>query len=164
MEENKLTSHDIDSIQVEVGPAGFNTITHVHHPSIEGKDVIALAAVYGGNGFRETHNEKYYRSPAVVALRDRVSIVPREDWRGEGRFHAIITINTKDGRELKRDSTYRLMDEDDVDTKFHALVGMRAGEAKACELAQTLKSLDLATNVSEIMSSLQLPAAKIEDF
>jgi 2-methylcitrate dehydratase PrpD len=164
MDENRLASNDIDSIQVEVGPAGFNTITHVHHPSIEGKDVIALAAVYGGNGFRETHNEKYYRSPVVLALRERVSIVPREDWRGEGRFHAIVTINTKDGSELKRDSTYRLMDEDDVDAKFHALVGMRAGETKAQELAQTLKRLDLATNMSEVMAGLQLPAAKIEDF
>jgi 2-methylcitrate dehydratase PrpD len=164
MDENGLASNEIDSIQVEVGPAGFNTITHVHHPSIEGKDVIALAAVYGGNGFRETHNEKYYRSPAVLALRERVNIVPREDWSGEGRFHAIVTINTKDGRELKRDSTYRLMDEDDVDAKFHALVGMRAGETKAQELAQSLKRLDLATNMSEVMAGLQLPAAKIEDF
>jgi 2-methylcitrate dehydratase PrpD len=164
MAENQLTPDDIATIQVEVAPAGFNTITHVHHPSIEGKDVLALAAVYGGIGFRETHNEKYYKSPAVLAMRERINILPREDWKEESRFHAIVTIRTNDGREFRRDSIYRLMSEEDVDAKFQALVGMRAGEVKARELAQVLKGLDKVSNIAEVMASLQLPAAKIEDF
>jgi 2-methylcitrate dehydratase PrpD len=164
MEENRLAPEDIDLVQIEVGPAGFNTITEVHHPSIEGKDVASLAAVYGGIGFVETHNEKYFRSPAVLAMRERINILPREDWRGEGRFHAIVTIKTKDGREFQRDSNYRLMTEEDVEAKFRSLVGMRAGEAKAQELAAVLKGLDQARNIGDVMSSLQLPAAKIEDF
>jgi 2-methylcitrate dehydratase PrpD len=164
MSENSLTSDDIAAVQAEVSPAGFNTITHVHHPSIEGKDVLALAAVYGGIGFRETHNEKYYQSPAVLAMRERIDILLREDWKDEGRFRAIVTIRTKDGREFRRDSIYRRMTKEDVDAKFHALVGMRAGEAKARELAQTLKGLDEVSNIAEVMTALQLPAAKIEDF
>jgi 2-methylcitrate dehydratase PrpD len=164
MAENHLTSDDIATIQVEVAPAGFNTITQVHHPSIEGKDVLALAAVYGGIGFRETHNEKYYKSPAVLALRERSEILLREDWKDEGRFHALVTIRTNDGRELRLDSIYRRMKEEDIDAKFHALVGMRAGEAKAQELAQALKGWDKVSNIAQVMTSLQLPAAKIEDF
>jgi 2-methylcitrate dehydratase PrpD len=164
MAENHLTSDDIATIQVEVAPAGFNTITQVHHPSIEGKDVLALAAVYGGIGFRETHNEKYYKSPAVLALRERSEILLREDWKDEGRFHALVTIRTNDGRELRLDSIYRRMKEEDIDAKFHALVGMRAGEAKAQELAQALKGWDKVSNIAQVMTRLQLPAAKIEDF
>jgi hypothetical protein len=56
------------------------------------------------------------------------------------------------------------MSEEDVDAKFQALVNMRAGEAKARELAQVLKGLDKESNIAEVMASLQLPAAKIEDF
>jgi 2-methylcitrate dehydratase PrpD len=164
MAENHLTAEDIATINAEVGPAGFNTITQVHHPSIEGKDVLALAAVYGGIGFRETHHEQYYKSPAVLAMRERINILPREDWKEEGRFHAIVTIRTNDGREFRRDSIYRRMTEEDIDAKFQALVSMRAGEAKARELAQALKGLDKVSNIAEVMASLQLPAAKIEDF
>jgi 2-methylcitrate dehydratase PrpD len=164
MEENQLTADDIAEIQVEVNPGGFNTITHVHHPSIEGKDVLALAAIYGGIGFREAHNEKYYKSPAVLAMRERISILPREDLTGEGRFRAIVTVRTKNGREFRRDSVYRRMTEEDVDAKFLDLVGMRAGEAKAQELAHALKGLDTVSNIAEVMTSLQLPEARIEDF
>jgi hypothetical protein len=83
---------------------------------------------------------------------------------GEDRFHAIVTIRTKDGIELRRDSVYRRMNEEDLDGKFLDLVSMRAGETKAGELAQVLKSLDRATNVADVMTSLQLTEAKIEDF
>jgi 2-methylcitrate dehydratase PrpD len=164
MAENHLTADDIATIQVEVSPAGFNTITHVHHPSIEGKDVLALAAVYEGIGFRETHNEKYYKSPDVLAMRERIDILLREDWKEEGRFHAIVTIRTNDGREFRRDSIYRRMTEEDIDAKFLTLVSMRAGDAKARELAEALKGLDKVSNIAEVMTLLQLQAAKIEDF
>ena len=51
-----------------------------------------------------------------------------------------------------------------LDAKFADLVGMRAGEAKARELAVTLKGMDTVSNVAEIVRQLELPAAKIEDF
>ena len=64
-----------------------------------------------------------------------------------------------DGRSI-----YRRMTEEDLDAKFADLVGMRAGEAKARELAVTLKGMDTVSNVAEIVRQLELPAAKIEDF
>jgi 2-methylcitrate dehydratase PrpD len=164
MEENRLTAVDIAEIAAEVSPAGFNTITHVHHPSIEGKDVLALAAVYGGIGFLEAHHEKYFRSTEALAMRERVKILLREDWAGQGRFRAIVTIKTRDGREFRRDSTYRPMTEQDVDVKFLDLVTMRAGEDKARQLASVLKRLDTVGNISDVMTSLELPEARIEEF
>ena len=164
MTENNLYADDIAEIQVEVPPSGFNTITLVHHPSIEGKDVLALAAIYGGTGFLGAHNEKYNRSPAALAIRERINISPRVEWAEEDRFRAMVTVRTKDGRELHRESIYRRMTEEDLDVKFADLVGMRAGAAKAGELAAVLKGMETVSNVSEVMRQLELPAAKIEDF
>ena len=164
MAENNLNADDISAIEVQVSPTGYETITHVHHPSIEGKDVLALAAVYGGTGFKEAHNEKYHRSPAALAMRERIGISPKEDWAGRDRFQAIVTIRTVDGKKFERESVYRRMTEEDVDAKFSDLVGMRAGEAKPKELAQALKNLNTASNVAGVMTQLELPQAHIKDF
>ena len=162
MAENGLRPADIAEIRAEVNPAGFNTITHVEHPSIYGRDVLALAAVYGGPGFREAHHEAYYNSAEARAMRERIRIVAREDWNTEeGRFHTIVTVKTMDGRELRQESTYRRMTEEDLDAKFSYLVGMRAGEAKARELARLLKGLDGVRNVGEMLSQLELPEALV---
>ena len=126
--------------------------------------MLALAAIYGGTGFLGAHNEKYNQSPATLAIRERISISPRDEWAEEDRFRAMVTVRTKDGRELRRESIYRRMTEDDLDAKFADLVGMRAGEAKARELAVTLKGMDTVSNVAEVVRQLELPAAKIEDF
>ena len=164
MSENNLVADDIAAIEVQVSPTGYNTITHIHHPSIDGKDVLALAAVYGGIGFKGAHNEKYYRSPAALAMKERISISPKEEWAGRDRFQAMVTITTLDGRQFETQSVYRRMTEEDLDAKFSDLVGMRAGEAKAKELAQALKGLNTASDVAEVMTQLELPPAHIKDF
>ena len=164
MAENGLTAADISRITIEVPPIGFTTITEVHHPSIEGKDVIAIGAVYGGTGFLAAHNPKYGQSDEVLAMRNRIEILPREEWAGEGRFRSMVTIETSGGRHFSRESTYRPMSEDDLDAKFADLVGMRAGEDRSRELAEALKGLEVAPNVSDVMPLLELPGARIEDY
>lgn len=160
MAEHHLAAQDIREIQVEVEPAGYNTITHVHHPSIEGKDVLALAAVYGGRGFRETYDEGSRRNPAFLDLRERVTISPRNDWTGGAdHFRAVVSITTRQGRKVQKETIYRRMTEADVDAKFLDLVTLRAGAAKARELGPVLKGLDTAANVADIMCQLELPEA-----
>lgn len=160
--EHHLAAEDIAEIQAEVEPAGYNTITHVHHPSIEGKDVLALAAMYRGRGFKETYDESSRRNPAFLDLRERVSIAPRNDWaRGDNHFRAVVSITTRDGRKLRQEATYRRMTEADLDAKFLDLVTLRAGEAKAKQLSPLLKGLDTAANVDDVMCELELPAATI---
>ncbi len=164
MTENGLSADDLAEVKVEVPPAGFNTITQVHHPSIEGRDVLAIAAVYGGTGFLGAHNVKYGGSPEALSVRDRIIISRKDEWAGEGRFRAMVTIRTRDGREFTRESEYRRMTEEDLDAKFAELVGMRAGAAQAGELARVLKGMDEVANISDVMSQLEMSEARIEDY
>jgi 2-methylcitrate dehydratase PrpD len=162
MAEHHLAAEDIAAIQAEVEPVGHHTITHVHHPSIEGKDVLAVAAVYGGRGFKETYDGSSRRNPAFLDLRERVSITPRNDWAsGDNHFRAVVSITTRDGRKLSQEATYRRMTEADLDAKFLDLVTLRAGEAKAKQLSPLLMGLDTAANLDDVMRELELPAATI---
>jgi len=165
MAEHGIVADDIAEIQVDVGPGGFNTITTVPHPTIYGRDVLALAAVYGGIGFREAHLESCYRSSEVLSLRERINIQAIPDWprMGDERYRAAVTVTVKDGRKLQKDSIWRRMTEEELDAKFSYLVGLRVGEAKAKELAGVLKHLDTVNNVAEVMVQLELAEAKLED-
>lgn len=178
MSENGLAADDIAEIQVEVTPSAFNILTKVPHPSINGRDVLALAAVYGGMGFREAHQETCYKSPQVLSMRERVKIQVGGDWtrNEQSVLHAagnwssvtrtvlvaVVNVTTKDGRKLRKEAVYRKMTEDDLDVKFFHLVGLRAGAAKAKELARVLKRLDTASNVADVMVQLELPEARID--
>lgn len=161
MSEYHLSGTDVREIHAEVEPAGHNTITHVHHPSIEGKDVLAVAAIYGGTGFRETYDERSRRNPAFMALREKVTISPRSDWTDH--FRAVVSITTKQGRKVQKEVSYRKMTEADVDAKFMDLVTLRAGQAKARQLAPVLKGMDTSGNVAGVMRQLEMPAAAISE-
>ena len=73
-----------------------------------------------------------------------------------------MTITTKDGRSLRNETDYRCITQADLDIKFSHLVGLRAGDAKAQELASILKGLDQVENIATVMAQLELPEAHIE--
>jgi 2-methylcitrate dehydratase PrpD len=161
MSENGLVANDIDEIVVEVRPQGANTITTVPHPTIYGKTVQAVAAVYGGIGFRETHLETLYKNPEVLSMEERVKIQPKPEW-AEYRHHGAVTVTTKDGKRIYKEGDWKRMPEEDLDEKFTYLVGLRVGEAKARELAHVLKQLDTVSNIADVMVQLELPEVDIE--
>jgi 2-methylcitrate dehydratase PrpD len=161
MSENGLTAADIEHILVEVRPGGYTTVTTVPHPTIYAKTVQALAVVYGGIGFRETHMEAYHRSPEVLAMEERITIRPNPEWAGL-RHHGAVTTTTKDGRIFYKEGDWKRMPEEDLDAKFAYLVGLRVGETKARELAQVLKRLDTVNNIADVMAQLEFPGVNIE--
>jgi 2-methylcitrate dehydratase PrpD len=161
MSENGLTADDIESILVQVPPRGYATVTTVPHPTIYAKTVQALAVVYGGIGFRETHLEQYHKSPEVLAMEERITIEPNHAWERHRHYGSVI-ITTKDGRTLSREGEWRRMPEADLDAKFAYLIGLRVGQAKAGELAQMLKQLDTVDNIADVMVQLEFPEAHLE--
>jgi len=169
MSENGLSAGDIAEIQAEVVPRRDEGLTSsVHHAntslSHSGREVLALAALHGGMGLREAHDEKFSNTLEFSAMRERVKISARNDWAGfEDRFYAGVTVITKDGRKLSKESKDRQMTEAELDAKFSYLVNLRAGEDKVRELAQVLRRLDTVSNVADVMVQLELPEARIDE-
>jgi len=162
MSENGVATDDIAEILVEMRPSDINSyFSSVRHPADCG-DALAVAAVYGGMGFREAHQETSSKSPQVQAIRQRIKVQARRDWTEEGRrLHTVVSVTAQDGRKFRKETDYRRMTEEDLDAKFSHLVGLRAGEAKAKELGQVLKKLETVSNMAEVIVQLELPEALI---
>ena len=169
MSENGLSAGDIAEIQAEVVPRRDEGLTSsVHHAntslSHSGREVLALAALHGGVGLREAHDEKFSNTPEFSGMLERIKISARSDWAGfEDRFYAGVTAITKDGRKLNKESKEQQMTEAELDAKFSYLVGLRAGEDKVRKLAPVLRRLDTVSNVAEVMVQLELPEARIDE-
>ena len=161
--ENRLTPGEIAEIQIEMRPSDISSyFTSQRHPADCG-DSLALAAVYGGMGFKEAHQEKFSSSLDFQAMRARIKVLPREDWaNARFRLHTGVTISTKNGRKLTKETDYRPMNEEDLDAKFSHLVGLRVGETKAEELSGVLKQLDTMGNIADVMVQLEFPEANID--
>jgi hypothetical protein len=127
--------------------------------------VLPNAAVYGGIGFLQAHQAKYYESPEVRSLQERMTIEPMPDWpsKGDERYSGRVTLTLKDGRTLERESLWRRMNEEELDAYFLYLVSLRVGEAKASSLASVLKGLDKVGNIADVMAQLEFPEAYIDD-
>ena len=98
-------------------------------------------------------------------LRERIHIRADETWptRGDERYRGSVTVTTKDGRQLNKESLWRRMSEEEVNAKFIYLAGLRIGEDKARELGEVLKQLDSVDNISDVLSQLEIPEARLED-
>ena len=164
MAENGLAAGDIEEIQVEMRPGDIvSYFSSARHPADCG-DALALAALYGGMGFKESHQERYTTSPEFQDMRPRINVRPREDWNNPSfRLHTGVTVNTKEGRSFGKETDYRPMNEADLDAKFSYLVGLRAGAARAEELAALLKRLNQVENIAEVMVRLEMPEANIDE-
>ena len=163
-DEHGLTAADVEDVLVEMRPSDIHSyFTAQRHPADCG-DALAIAIIYPGMGFKEAHQERHGASPEVREMRQRIRVEPRPDWMDARlRWHTVVTIATRDGRRVSKETDYRPMTEADLDTKFSYLVGLRAGESKAAELAEVLKGLDQAHNVADVMAQLELPPANIDD-
>ena len=83
MSENGLSAGDIAEIQAEVVPRRDEGLTSsVHHAntslSHSGREVLALAALHGGVGLREAHDEKFSNTPEFSGMLERVKIFTLE--------------------------------------------------------------------------------------
>ncbi len=94
---------------------------------------------------------------------ERIKVQPSKDWREAGhRLHTVVDFTLKHGRKLREEAEYRRMTKVDLDSKFSYLIGLRAGNAKAGELAPVLKHLDAVSNIADVVVQLELPHASLE--
>ena len=161
--EHGLSSVDIEGIKVEMRPGDIDSYFSSHRHPADCGDALALAALYGGMGFKEAHQERYTSSPEFQDMRPRVVVQPRQDWNDASyRLHTAVTVTTRDGRSFRQETNYRHMTEADLMDKFSYLVGLRIGQPKAEELSILLKNLAEAPDVAEVMAQLEFTEADIE--
>jgi 2-methylcitrate dehydratase PrpD len=163
----RFTADEIDAIDVGVDPI-VPTILIYDRPSsgLEGKfsmPFCAAAAVVHGRVGIDTFEMSVLTDPAVLALQARVAMhVDRSlDASAPSLTQARVSVRLRDGRVLTasangaRGYAERPASDDELATKFLSCASRVMPEAQASAALASLRAIDTARDVREIMSALQ---------
>lgn len=158
---------DIAAVEVAV-PPGHLSVCAIPEPvtGLEGKFSLRYTAALALTGDRtgpSAFTDELVREPGLVALRDRVAVVPDAKLYGPA---ARVTVTLRDGRTVGR-SCDLLAPEGSTDAgslterllvKFHGLVDPILGASAAARLATAVLSLTAGSDVREL-TALTVPSA-----
>ena len=160
MGTNKLTTDDIEQIEVSLSRGAFRTVTVDRHPSVYMQTILSLAAVYGDITFAHIHDPKYREDPRFKAFQERARIflIPRSgpSTRSQ-RMEMGITVRTRDGKTLRQELRFPVMTEAEIQKKFHNLVGLRLDAKGVANLEGKLKGIETEKNVAGLIRELEIP-------
>jgi 2-methylcitrate dehydratase PrpD len=155
---HRLVPEEIDAVEVRVAPPLLD-VCNIEQPAtgLEGKFSLrattALALLGEDTTDLAVYSDAKMAEPRLVALRERVSVVPTE---GMGPMQARVGIGTK-GRhvEAEADTGVPAADLDaqgnHLQRKFLALAAPVLGEGRAKELADAVSSAQRIDSVAELL-------------
>lgn len=162
-ERHGIGPGDVEAVRLEV-PPGHLAMCNIAEPgtALEGKFSLrftAALALAGGDTTESGFTDERVHEPALVALRDRVTVAARAGEAGALSAGTAIAVRLRDGRELRE---WVNLDEPAADlqmqwerlaTKFRSLAGAVVGGKRAEEILATVARLDKVTDVSALMAS-----------
>jgi 2-methylcitrate dehydratase PrpD len=156
LRESGLTPEAIESVGVEV-PSGSLDVCNIHEPTtgLEGKfslrAAVALGLLGADTADLSTWTDDRVRSPALIAMRDRVTVSVAG---GTPPTATPVVVRTRDGRELRavcdvgEPAADLARQGERLAAKFDALASPVVGRERAAELrrliaeVETLPTLD----------------------
>lgn len=139
---------DIRSVTVEIQANEAFIVDGRDMPNISLQHLTALYIVDRGLTFESAHDFARMADPAVSDLRARVKLVPSEEIQKSGSRGAIVTIVTRDGKELRHHTRHvrgtwgNPMPRAEVDAKARDLIAPLLGAAATDTLLAQLWSLE----------------------
>jgi len=152
-----FTSSDIRGIALAV-PAGNLAMCNIQEPTtaLEGKFSLrftAALAVAGDDTSEQAFTDEAVRTPALVSLRDRVSVAARNDGARAGTDVAITTVSGETFREsVNLDTPATDLDAQwaSLEAKFFSLARPVVGSEAATKLRDRISHIEQLSSVDEL--------------
>ncbi len=165
-------SHDIDleaveRVEVAVAPRYMN-VCGIAEPrtGLEGKFSLrfttALALAGEPTGLIATYSDEKVNDPALVALYEKVSVVPR---KGVGKSSAEVAVHLQGGLVLREYASVAEPAADRAEQwqrlieKFHGLAAPVIGNERSEAIVATVATIEEAKDVTTLMALAQPPDA-----
>jgi 2-methylcitrate dehydratase PrpD len=126
-------------------------------PDICLQHLISVTLIDRGLAFADCHDEDRMRDPEVMALREKVTLVP-EAFLTEARpeRQAIVEVQLTDGRDIShrtvavRGTPENPMETEEVETKARGLMAPVLGEKRAQDLIEAIADLERVGNIRDL--------------
>jgi len=157
-EQHALQPGEVESIRLTV-PPGHLAMCNIQEPAtaLEGKFSLRFTAALAASGIETTEaafTDEAVGRPDLMALRDRVTVIPASERRGAG---TDVSITTTDGRTLEGHVNLE-MPASDLDrqwqrlgAKFLGLAEPVLGRTRAVQLRDAIAAIDSAPAIGDVV-------------
>jgi 2-methylcitrate dehydratase PrpD len=158
MREGNIAHGQVSGIVIQMTPAEIDTVDGRAMPDISLQHLVSLLLIDGDLTFDSSHDHARMRDPAVMALKQKITLVP-DSSRERRRAH--VSITTSNGRKFSHQagpvhgSPENPMSREDVTRKALGLLVPVLGQTAAQELADVLWNVEKLENVRELRRYLR---------
>ena len=156
--ENGIDQSAISEVAIRMAPLELDTVDDRAMPDISLQHLVALLLLDGDLTFDSSHDDGRMHDPAVVALKQKIRLVP-DPSREPRRAH--VTMMMRDGKALSHQagpvhgSPANPMSSEDVTHKALGLMAPILGTTRARELIDVLWAIEQVRDVRELRTLLR---------
>jgi 2-methylcitrate dehydratase PrpD len=162
LREHRLGANDVASLTVRLPDDRIHLVDDRDVPNLCAQHLLAVLLRDGEVGFRAAHDKARLRDPAVLAMRERIRLVPdRALTRALPPRQAIVEIETRDGQRLAhrsravRGTPDNPMDRHEVEAKALDLLSPVLGAERAGALKGQIWRIERLASVRALRPLLQ---------
>ena len=165
METERIGAGEIDGIEMHLPERSARTVDNSSMPDVNVQHLMAMLLIDGTLSFEAIHDDDRMKDSAVLALRDKITLIPSEELtHAIPRRQAIVTIRTRDGRQMSRrtvavrgtaDNPMTLAE---IEAKASELIGSVLGARRAKAIVQAMRNIEAVPDITALRR-LWLPSA-----
>jgi 2-methylcitrate dehydratase PrpD len=158
--KHSIKAEDVESAAAHVHPPSASIVNNRNMPDINLQHLFAVTLLDGDLTFEAAHSFERMKDPAVLELRNRVTLIEDHELIP---YHSIVKVNMKNGSKLKEYVTTVLgrpdnpMTKEMTDKRCNDLMAPVLGEERALKLVDRIWNLEQVDNMRELRSLLSAP-------
>ncbi len=163
-ERHGLSPADVESMAVSVPDDRVNIVRDREMPDVDLRHVLAVALIDGGMTFAASHDYERMKDPAVLALRERITLIGDPALRtAKVKRGGIVEIAAQDGSRLRehvemvRGRPANPMSDAEVEQKCTDLMQPVLGAERTKGLIDRIWNLEKVRNMRELGPLLSVP-------
>src|SRR5690348_2274167 len=162
MDEHGVTAASVKQIVVTMPNDRLHIVNNRDIPDICLQHLLAITLADGTLTFASSHDESRMDDPAILALRDRITVVPSEELtNAKPARQAIVALELADGRTVEK-RTYAVrgtpdnpMTAAEVQAKADELMAPVVGAARAAGIVDRVMTLERVADLATLRPLLQ---------
>jgi 2-methylcitrate dehydratase PrpD len=167
MQTKGVTEKNVKGITLHLPKGSDRTVDRTPAPDVNVQHLLAVLLIDGTLTFRSIHDHARMRDPAVMALANKIKLVPSEELlHARPRRQAIVEIETTSGERHShrvvavRGTADNPMDRAEVEAKAGDLMAGILGKNRADKLSRSLRDLTAVKNMAKLRPLWQAPTPR----
>lgn len=161
--KQSIDADQIEKVIVRIPDSGARTVNNRHMPDVNVQYMVAAILLEGKLTFEMAHDYERFRSPRVLALKEKVQLVGDTDMEASGpRFQGKVEITLKNGETLTehvrncRGRPENPMSPEEVEKKAAWLMEPVVGKDKTEGIITSLRNIQSIENARDLTKLLGL--------